>query len=171
MKKKINKFLKSYQPILILLIILVITLIIYINGILNKHATYVFSALDDYVSIYNGVINLDYDMNVFAGSNVKYQQKDEVVTSYRIGYYVKVNDNLKELIVVSDNDEDGFSLKSVIESTTNYNFTSLPNNDNFLNKEKTKALGEGLYFIIEATTLDSKTIYNVTDISLSKLSK
>ncbi len=172
MKKFFKKFMSSYQPILIVLIILVVVLIIYINGILSKHKTYLFYATDDYVSIYNGVINLDYDMNVFVGSNNKYMLKDDIkVKSYKIGYYVKVNDNYKELITEEDSDDDGFSLKNIIESSTSYNFTSLWDNEKFLNKEKINALDSGLYFIIEAKTMKDETIYNKTDITLSKVSK
>jgi hypothetical protein len=172
MKKFFKKIMSSYQPILILLIILVVVLIIYTQGILSKHKTYLFYASDDYVSIYNGVINLDYDMNVFVGSNNKYMPTDDVkVKSYKIGYYVKVNDKYKELIITEDSDDDGFSLKNIIESTTSFNFTSLWDNEKFLNKEKIKALDNGLYFIIEATTIKDETIYNKTDITLSKVSK
>lgn len=172
MKKFLKKFLSSYQPILIVLIILVVVLIIYMQGILSKHKTYLFYAADDYVSVYNGVINLDYDMNVFVGSNNKYMLKDDVkVKSYKIGYYVKVNDTYKELIIAEDSDDDGFSLKNIIESTTSFNFTSLWDNEKFLTKEKIKALDNGLYFIIEAKTVKDETIYNKTDITLSKVSK
>ena len=172
MKKFLKKFMSSYQPILIVLIILVVVLIIYMQGILSKHKTYLFYASDDYVSVYNGVINLDYDMNVFVGSNNKYMLKDDVkVKSYKIGYYVKVNDTYKELIIAEDSDDDGFSLKNIIESTTSFNFTSLWDNEKFLTKEKIKALDNGLYFIIEANTVKGETIYNKTDITLSKVSK
>ena len=172
MKKFLKKFMSSYQPILIVLIILVVVLIIYMQGILSKHKTYLFYASDDYVSVYNGVINLDYDMNVFVGSNNKYMLKDDVkVKSYKIGYYVKVNDTYKELIIAEDSDDDGFSLKNIIESTTSFNFTSLWDNEKFLTKEKIKALDNGLYFIIEAKTVKDETMYNKTDNTLSKVSK
>ena len=111
-------------------------------------------------------------MNVFVGSNNKYMLKDDVkVKSYKIGYYVKVNDTYKELIIAEDSDDDGFSLKNIIESTTSFNFTSLWDNEKFLTKEKIKALDNGLYFIIEAKTVKDETIYNKTDITLSKVSK
>lgn len=171
MKKKLKKILKSYQTILILLIILIVTLIIYTNYLVKNNDTYLFNANDEYVDIYNGVISLNYDINVFVGSDINYLKEDIKVSKYKIGYYVKINDTYKEFIVKEDIDEEGFSLKNTIESISSYNLTELTKNKNYFSKEKIKALEDGLYFIIEAQTEKKETIYNKTDILLSKVSK
>ena len=171
MKKKLKKIIKSYQTILILLILLIITLIIYTNYLVKSNATYLFNASSDEVTIYNGVISLNYDTNIFVGSDIEYLKEDIKVKKYKIGYYVKIKDTFKEFLVIEDNDDEGFSLKNTIQSISSFNITELNKNNKYFSKEKINALNSGLYFIIEAETFDKETIYSKTDILLSKVSK
>ena len=94
-KKKDVKFFNSYNVIIISLIILVLVLIFFCSHLMK---TYMFNGSGKYVTIYNGVVSLNYDINIFEGSDITYLPlKDQAVTKYKIGYYVKVNDSLKEL--------------------------------------------------------------------------
>ena len=108
-KKKDVKFFNSYNVIIISLIILVLVLIFFCSHLMKSSKTYMFNGSGKYVTIYNGVVSLNYDINIFEGSDITYLPlKDQAVTKYKIGYYVKVNDSLKELVVISDEDTDGY---------------------------------------------------------------
>ena len=130
-----------------------------------------FNGSGKYVTIYNGVVSLNYDINIFEGSDITYLPlKDQAVTKYKIGYYVKVNDSLKELVVISDEDKEGYSLKSVLEGLSAFNVTELPKNDKYFNSEKIKNL-KNLYFVIEATTKSGEVINESYELNVTKLSR
>lgn len=170
--KRIKRFLKSYRPVLIVLIILVIVLIAYCNYLLRSVKVYTFKGKSDYVNIYNGVISLNYDMNLLEGSDVTYiKDKDIMVVDYKIGYYVKDGDNLLSLAVVEDNDSEGFSLKAVLEGIETFNLVELNNNHKFFNKDKIELLNNGLYFVIEAKDKKNNDIMDVIKLDLTKLTK
>lgn len=170
-KKKDKKFFNSYNVIIISLIILVMVLIFFCNHLMKASKTYMFNGNGEYVSIYNGVISLNYDINIFEGSDIAYLPlKDVAVTKYKVGYYVKVNDSLKELVVISDEDKEGYSLKAVLEGISAFNVTELPKNDKYFNDEKIKNISS-LYFVIEATTKTGDVINDSFELNVSKLSK
>ena len=131
-----------------------------------------FNGSDDYVTIYNGVVSLNYDVNVFEGSDIVYlPEKDEIVTKYKIGYYVKDGDNLIPISVIEDIDEAGFSLKALVEGISAFNLTELNKNNQHFTKQTKKLLNNGLYFVIEATSKDNKEIANITNMNLTKITK
>ena len=170
--KKIKRFLKSYKPILIVLILLVAILISYCAYLLKSVKVFTFSGKSEYVEIYNGIISLNYDINVLEGSDITYvRDKDITIVDYKIGYYVKDGDNLLSLAVVEDADEEGFSLKSVLQGIGTFNITELNSNHKFFNKEKIELLHNGLYFVIEAKDKKGNEIMDVTKLDLTKLTK
>lgn len=170
--KKVKRFFKSYKPILIALIILVVILIIYCNYLLKSTKVYTFNGKGDYVEIYNGVISLNYDVNLLEGSDITYlKEKDIVVVDYKIGYYVKDGDNLLSLAVVEDQDEEGLSLKAVLEGIDTFNIKELNSNNKFFSKEKIELLNNGLYFVIEAKDKKGNDIKEAVKMDLIKLTK
>lgn len=170
-KKKEGTFFNSYNVIIISLIILVLVLIFFCNHLMKVSKTYMFNGNGDYISVYNGVISLNYDINIFEGSDITYVPvKDIAVTKYKVGYYVKVNDSLKELVVISDEDKEGYSLKSVLEGLSAFNITELPKNDKYFNTEKIKNINN-LYFVIEATTKQGDVINDSLELNVAKLSR
>lgn len=171
-RKRIKRFLKSYRPVLIALIILIIILISYCNYLLKSVKVYTFNGRSDYVNIYNGVISLNYDLNLLEGSDITYiKDKDILVVDYKIGYYVKDGDNLLSLAVIEDNDPEGFSLKAVLQGIETFNLTELNSNHKFFSKEKIELLNNGLYFVIEAKDKKGNDITDVIKLDLTKLTK
>ena len=171
-ENRIKKFFSSYNPILITLIILIIVLLGYCNYLLKSTKLYTFNASSDYITIYNGVVSLNYDMNLLEGSDITYNlEKDIIVTKYKIGYYVKDGDNLVPICVALDEDEEGFSLKGLIESSSSYNITELAKNNNHFSKNTIKLLDKGLFFVIEATDTDNNIITDVLEMNMTKLTK
>ena len=116
--KQENKFLKflknffnSWQPLLIVLILVIVGLLIFINHLMHATKTYMFNGTNDYVRILNGVTVINDSLAIFEGSDVDFiHEKDIMVTKYKIGYYVKVNGNLSPISVISGEDEDTLSL-------------------------------------------------------------
>ncbi len=170
--KRIKGFLKSYKPVLIVLIILLVVVMSYSNYLLKSTKVYTFSGKGDYVKINNGVVSLNYDVNLLNGSDITYtKEKDIVVVDYKIGYYVKDGDNLLSLLVVEDADKEGLSLKKVLEGTNTFNLNELNSNHKFFSKEKIELLNNGLYFTIEAKDKKGKEIKDITKLDLIKLTK
>jgi hypothetical protein len=131
-----------------------------------------FNGSGDYVDIYNGVISMNYDINILEGSDITYTyDEDIVVVKYTIGYYVKDSDNLISIVAIEDEDEEGFSLKAVLEGISTFNITELNKNDKHFNKDTAKLLNNGLYFVIEAEDLNGEKIADITTLDLTKLSK
>ncbi len=170
--KKVKRFLKSYKPILIILIIFVAILITYCAYLLKSVKVYTFNGKSEYVEIYNGVISLNYNINLLEGSDVTYKKdKDVTVVDYKIGYYVKDGDNLLSLAVVEDADQEGFSLKAVLQGKGTFNITELNSNHKFFNKDKIELLNNGLYFVIEAKDKKGNDIMDVTKLDVTKITK
>ncbi|MFA7120861.1 MAG: hypothetical protein WC277_05235 [Bacilli bacterium] len=139
---------------------------------MKSSKTYMFSGKSDYVTIFNGVISLNYDVKLLEGSDIEYiNEKDYVVTEYKIGYYIDKDSTLLPLAIKSGEDEIGFSLKVLLSEISAYNITEPYHNTTYFTKEKIKFLENGLYFIIEAKTEDGKEILDKIELSLSKVSK
>ncbi len=171
LRMKIKGFFRSSKVIIGALIILVITLLIYTNYLMKSSKTYMFNGTSDEVDIYNGVISLNYSIKVFEGSDITYKGKDVIVTKYKIGYFLKDGDNLRDFIMISDQDEDGFSLKSLIEGISTFNVTELNRNHRFFSKDFIKDIDKGLVFMIEATKKDGDVLSIILPINITKVSK
>ena len=151
-KEQENKFLKflknffnSWQPLLIVLILVIVGLLMFINHLMHATKTYMFNGSNDYVRILNGVTVINDSLAIFEGSDVDFiYEKDIMVTKYKIGYYVKVNGNLSPISV---------------------------SNDHYFSKENINALKDGLYFIIEFTPKKGDEVKLETKLDISDMSK
>lgn len=171
-RRKVKRFLTSYKPILFVLIIFIVVLLVYCNYLLKSVKVYEFYGSSDYVNISNGVISLNYDINLLEGSDIEYKKaKDIIVTDYKIGYYVKDGDNLLSIAVVEDSDKEGFSLQSVLEGVNTFNIVELNKNNFHFSKQKIELLNNGFYFAIEATDSKGNEIVDIVEMKLTKLTK
>ena len=171
-RKFFRKFFSSYSPLIVLLLIINIILISYCNYLLKSTKVFTFSGSSDYVSIYNGVLSLNYDINLLEGSDITYlPEKDIIVSDYKIGYYVKDGDNLISIAVKEDSDEEGLSLKAVLEGKGAFNVIELNTNNFHFNKERIALLKNGLYFVIEATDMKGNTLTDIINLSITKITK
>lgn len=177
--KQENKFLKflknffnSWQPLLIVLILVIVGLFIFINHLMHATKTYMFNGTNDYVRILNGVTVINDSLAIFEGSDVDFiYEKDIMVTKYKIGYYVKVNGNLSPISVISGEDEDTLSLSKLLEGGTSFNVIESVSNDHYFSKENINALKDGLYFIIEFTPKKGDEVKLETKLDISDMSK
>ena len=177
--KQENKFLKflknffnSWQPLLIVLILVIVGLLMFINHLMHATKTYMFNGTNDYVRILNGVTVINDSLAIFEGSDVDFiYEKDIMVTKYKIGYYVKVNGNLSPISVISGEDEDTLSLSKLLEGGTSFNVIESVSNDHYFSKENINALKDGLYFIIEFTPKKGDEVKLETKLDISDMSK
>lgn len=168
----LKKFFNSWQPILIVLILVIGGLLLFINHLMHATKTYMFNGVNDYVRILNGVVVIDDSLAIFEGSDVDYiYEKDIMVTKYNIGYYVKVNGNYTPISVVSGDDEDSLSLSKILEGGTTFNVIESVSNEHYFSKENVEALDEGLYFIMEFTPKKGDSVKLETKIDISNMSK
>ena len=171
MKNKINKIFNSYKIIIIVLILFIIFLLIYNNKIASTYKTYIFSGSSDYVEINIGVISLNYNMNLFQGSNIEYKEKDKTIVSYDIGYYVLSGEEYLPLATKAGDDEEGLSLKAIITGIDNFRVVEPANGNYYFTEDKIEGLENNLYFIIKATDNKNKEIKDVIKLKVTKISK
>lgn len=172
LKKTLTKFFKSYKAVILVLIIMVVILLSFSRHLMKTSKTYMFSGKSDYITILNGVISLNYDINLLQGSHIEYtNEKDYEVTSYKVGYFISKGNTLIPLYVKTGEDEIGFSLKKVLSEISAYNISEPYHNDTYFTKETIKELENGLYFIIEAQIKDGEEFLDKTELNLSKVSK
>ena len=171
MKNKINKIFNSYKIIIIALILFIIFLLIYNNKLTSTYKTYIFSGSSDYVEINSGVISLNYNMNLFQGSNIEYKEKDKTIVSYDIGYYVLNGEEYLPLATKAGEDEEGLSLKAIITGIDNFRVIEPANGNYYFTKEKVEGIENNLYFIIKAKDNKNNEIKNVIKLKVTKISK
>ena len=171
MKDKINKIFNSYKIIIIALILFIIFLLIYNNKLTSTYKTYIFSGSSDYVEINSGVISLNYNMNLFQGSNIEYKEKDKTIVSYDIGYYVLNGEEYLPLATKAGEDEEGLSLKAIITGIDNFRVIEPANGNYYFTKEKIEGIENNLYFIIKAKDNKNNEIKDVTKLKVTKISK
>ena len=171
MKNKINKIFNSYKIIIIALILFIIFLLIYNNKLTSTYKTYIFSGSSDYVEINSGVISLNYNMNLFQGSNIEYKEKDKNIVSYDIGYYILSGEEYLPLATKAGEDEEGLSLKAIITGIDNFRIIEPANGNYYFTKEKIEGIENNLYFIIKAKDNKNNEIKDVIKLKVTKISK
>lgn len=168
----LKKFFNSWQPLLIVLILVIAGLLMFINHLMHATKTYMFNGTNDYIRILNGVAVINDSLAIFEGSDIDYiYEKDIMVTKYKIGYYVKVNDKLSPISIISGEDEDTLSLSKLLQGGTSFNVIESVSNDHYFSKENIKALNDGLYFVIEFTPKKGDEVKVETKIDISNMSK
>jgi hypothetical protein len=173
-KKGLYNFFHSYHVILVTLIIIITFLICFSFHLMNSSKTYMFSGSSKYISIYNGVIATNYNIDLFEGSDINYIYKsDYIVTKYKFGYYLKINNKYKKLTSISGNDSKGLSLKGLLEEYCIFNITEPSHNKKYFSNVNIQNMTKNLYFIMEVTTTNknSPTIKDYIKIDVSKLSR
>lgn len=171
MKNLLNKIMHSYHIIIIILIIISFTCILYTNRILKETKIYTFEGSSKYVEINNGVISLSHDINLFEGSNIKYLEKDIILKEYDLGYYVIINNEYVPIASSAGTNNEGVSLKALIEGKDNFKVVEPSSNDYYFTNEKIKKLDDKLYFIIKGIDLKDNEVIDIIDINLKKISR
>ena len=173
LKEKMNNVMHSPKTIIVVLMILVTLASLQVMRIKDITNTYIFSARSEHISIANGVIALNYDMNLFQGSSIVYLKDDVNVTSYKIGYYLKIDGNYLPFAVRDGKNPDGQSLAVAIavSSMTAFDIIERANKPHFFNREFRKNVEGNLYFILEAETEAEEKIHDIVLVDVTRLEK
>lgn len=170
MKDKVINLFKSYRVILIVLIGITLFILLYCNKLMNSCSSYIFEGNSEYVEINSGVIALNYNMNLFQGSNIKYvYDKDIIITSYDIGYYVLNGEEYLPLVSMAS-DDDEVSLKKLIEGKDNFRVYEFSKSNYYFTKDKINNLNN-LYFIIKVVDNKGNEINDVVKLDIIKITK
>ena len=70
-KESLKKVFNSVRLLIITLILIIFILLLYCNHLMKSSKSYMFSGVSDYVTILNGVISLNYDVNLLIGSDIE----------------------------------------------------------------------------------------------------
>ena len=179
MKKKNNKkieklknILNSYKTIIYISFLINIILLSFTYYIISNNKVYSFSGSDDYVSINEGLIVLNNDINLLNGNNIVYKNTNDYdIKEFKIGYYVMKDEKLIEIVTTSNELDNSLKLSEIINNFTSLNVVEKNTSNIYFTKKKKKLLNNGLFFIIEAKTVDNETIFNKVKLNITKISK
>lgn len=175
-KKKTNneaikEFFNSPIPIIIVLIALSITLLIYSRYLIKANKLYQFSGYKENISIMNGTIYTNYDINYFGDSKIYYDGKDIELKEFEVGYYIKDGSSYNDISIIKNNEEIGetASLKLLL-NTTDFSFTETHKDSIYLSKENIKNL-DNLVFRIKGIDKENKDIEIEIPLVATKINK
>lgn len=172
-KEKIISILKSYKTIIFLSFIINIVLLIFSYNLLTSNHEYTFGGRDEYISIKDGLIVLNNDLNLIYGNNIKYiNEEDYEITTLTMGYYVlDSKKELKKVINKTYSFEEGINLSEIINKFTNFNLVEKNKESYIFTDENVKQLDNGLYFILKAKTVDNNDLECKINLNIKKISK
>lgn len=173
-KKKhisLSNILNSKTTIIVVLALLVVGLMIYTRYIIKRVELYTVSYFDENISILNGTIYSNYDINYFGDSKIIYEGEDYKIKNFNIGYYIKDGSKYRVVSEVTNIDdmESGASIKELLE-TTDFSFTEVQKDAKFLSKENLKNLDD-LVFLIQGKLDDGDEINIELPLDITKISK
>ena len=175
LKDKLMNVLKSYKTIIYISFFINIILLIFSYNLMISNHEYTFSGSNEYIKIKDGLILLNNDLNIFYGNNIEYiNEKDYEIESLNLGYYVinNNNNNYKKIVNKSYSFEDeSMFLSEIISDFVDFNIMEKNSTKNMFTQENVKLLKDGLYFILEAKTIDNEDIKFMMDLNISKISK
>ena len=178
MKLKNNDKLKGFESILynpntiIVILVIIIALIMMLNiYIIKSHKIYTFGGFGESLSISNGTIDINHDINHFVGGNIIYTGKNETLTKYKVGYYICNKDKYKKIIEVGNSElgDEEVNIKNLVEYQS-FSFTESHRVAKNLSKNNIKDINK-LCFKIEGLTKKNKKIEIKIPMSLTKISK
>jgi len=173
-KEIFKKIINSRHLIIVGLLIIVAILLWFSNYLVRNNHTYTFTGRGQFVSIINGAISINHDTHLFVGSHITYiQEEDVIMSNFIIGYYIRRGLEMYPLIMITGSDEEGFSLRALLQHTSVFNLVEPAREGAFARLESVSQIAnaEGLYFIIEGTTINGEEIYDLIPIDLVRISR
>lgn len=171
-KEKLKNIINSYKTIIYISLVLNIILVILCYNIMSSNKIYTFSGNDDYLTVSDGLIILNNDLNILKGNSIKYTYNtDYDIKSYKIGYYVMKNDKLTSIIESKMELDTEIKLSDIIANFTSFNITENNKSAKYFTKQNKKLLNHDLYLVLEAKTTKNETILSKVKLNVSKISK
>lgn len=171
------KIFENPFSIIIVLIVFSISLMVYNRFLIKNITLYSFCGFEDKFSILNGTIYTSYDINYFGDSKVVYTGDDVDLLTYEIGYYIKTDSTYREVSVLkSDPSKEASDLKDLTVSlkdllnTTDFSFTEVKKDAQFLSKENVKKLDK-LIFRVKGKNEKSEEVNFEIPIEVEKVTR
>lgn len=164
-------FLNSPFSIIAVLIVFVIALLIYTRYLINAPKLYSFSGFTEDISIFNGTIYTNYDINYFGDSKIIYKGVNHKLSEFALGYYIKDGDEyikIAEGTSRTDIEEPAF-LKEIL-SSCDFSFSEVNKDAQYLSLDNMKKI-ENLVFKITGKTDKSKDFTLEIPLTVEKISK
>lgn len=133
--KKLKKFVKSYNMIVLVLVLLCAFLMIYHIQDKKKNKLYVFGGYGEDITIYDGTIYTDAKMSRFQSSVMLYSGEEVVLKEYEVGFYI--NDD--EVSLVRSEDDTSVKLGELLR-ITDFSFTEKKSKDSKINERTIKSI-------------------------------
>ena len=130
---------------------------------------YVFNGGNDEITIYNGIIDINTDINLFNGGTVIYNGKKVTLKSYTMGYYLCGSKKDIALSTLSNSNEEGFDLEKLL-ITNDFSLMEPHKGSNHLSKGNIKKIDK-LCFKVSGTDIKDKEYNLKVDFEVQKVSK
>lgn len=171
-KENIIRILNSYKTIILISILINIVLLLFSYYTISNNSVYTFSGEDEYLSVKDGIVIVNSDINLLNGNNVKYiYNEDYKIIEYKIGYYLMDGDKLIELVSTDLKLESKIKISEIVNNFTSFNLLEKSKNEVIFTKANKKLLDKnGLYLILDAKTEDDINIYSKLKLNVSKVS-
>lgn len=130
---------------------------------------YVFNGGNDDITIYNGIVDINTDINYFKGGTVIYTGKKVTLQSYKMGYYICGSKKDKSISTLSNSSEEGFDLENLL-TTNDFSLMEPHKNSNNLSKDSINKLDK-LCFKVSGTDLKGEEYSLKIKFEVQKVSK
>ena len=158
-KKKTNKlknFFNSPHVLFAVMTIFIIALMFYAHYVASSHKIYTFEGEKDNITVVNGFIDLNMDVDYFSGGKITYNGDDVNLKTYTMGYYIC---NKKDAEILSESNVDSNGKISMKNTLNNAMFTfSEPHTKRHILSKKNMDKIDNLCFKFEGTTNKDKEI-------------
>lgn len=176
MKKKISKNMKkifgSYKTIIAISFILNVILLLVTYYTISNNRIYSFSGKDNYIEINDGLIAMNTDINVLNGNSIKYiNNEDYEVSEVKIGYYVMKNNSLIDIVKTEYAGDETINLSEFVNNFTSFNVVEKNTQKIHFTRKIKENIGNNLYLVIEAKTVNGDSIVDKLKLNITKISK
>ena len=141
-KNKIKKLFNNPHIIFAFMSLIMLFLIGYTRYIVNSHTVYTYEGESGDISIYDGLIDLNHDVNYFVSGKIAYVGEDIKLKSYDMGYYICNKKSSVPIATESNQDENGkISLNKTLTYSL-FSFTEVTNGGNIFTKNNKKNINK-----------------------------
>lgn len=156
---KLKNFFNSPHVLFTVMTLFIIALMFYAHYIASSHKIYIFEGEKDNITVINGFIDLNMDVDYFNGGKLAYNGDDVNLKAYTMGYYIC---NKKDTEILSESNSDANGKISMKNTLNNAMLTfSEPHTKRHILTKKNMDMIDNLCFKFSGTTDKDKKI-NIT---------
>ncbi len=167
-KNNIKKFFNNPHILFAVMSLIMLFLIGYTRYIVTSHVVYTYEGESNNVSIFDGMIDLNHDVNYFVSGKIIYSGENKKLKSYEMGHF-RCNINVEvPLASVANLVEKGqIDLNSIVTYSL-FSFTEANSGGNIFTKKNVKNINN-LCFILNGKDANDKDINIKVKLDINKL--